>query len=85
MEAKAFDMGPIDIAWCPGCGNFAILKALKEALAELDLDPTQVVLAETEQGRGILGVVDGASPLGVEDEAGIAWRHDILRKFGYKK
>jgi 2-oxoglutarate ferredoxin oxidoreductase subunit beta len=44
MEAKAFDMGPIDIAWCPGCGNFAILKTLKEALAELDLDPTQVVL-----------------------------------------
>jgi 2-oxoglutarate ferredoxin oxidoreductase subunit beta len=44
MEAKAFDMGPIDVAWCPGCGNFAILKALKEALAELDLDPAQVVL-----------------------------------------
>jgi len=44
MEAKAFDMGAIDIAWCPGCGNFPILRTLKEALAELDLDPTQVVL-----------------------------------------
>lgn len=44
MEAKAFDMGPTDIAWCPGCGNFPILRTLKEALAELDLDPTQVVL-----------------------------------------
>ncbi len=44
MEAKAYDMGPIDIAWCPGCGNFPILRTLKEALAELDLDPTQVVL-----------------------------------------
>jgi 2-oxoglutarate ferredoxin oxidoreductase subunit beta len=44
MEAKAFDMGPIDIAWCPGCGNIPILRTLKDALAELDLDPTQVVM-----------------------------------------
>ncbi len=48
-------------------------------------NPVEVILAETEQGRGILGVVDGLSPQGVEDEAGVAWRHDILRKFGYKK
>ena len=48
-------------------------------------NPVEVILAETEQGRGILGVVDGQSPKGVEDEAGQAWRHDILRKFGYKK
>jgi len=44
MEAKAFDMGPIDVAWCPGCGNIPILRTLKDALAELDLDPAQVVL-----------------------------------------
>jgi adenosine/AMP kinase len=44
----------------------------------------EVVLAQSEQGRGILGVVDGFSPKGVEDDAGRAWRHDILRKFGYK-
>jgi 2-oxoglutarate ferredoxin oxidoreductase subunit beta len=44
MEAKAFDMGPIDVAWCPGCGNIPILRTLKDALVELDLDPTQVVL-----------------------------------------
>jgi adenosine/AMP kinase len=48
-------------------------------------NPVEVVLAQTEQGRGILGVVDGLSPKGVEDEAGQAWRRDILRKFGYKK
>ncbi len=48
-------------------------------------NPVEVILAETEQGRGILGVVDGQSPKGVEDEGGVAWRHDILRKFGYKK
>jgi uncharacterized protein len=47
-------------------------------------NPTEVVLAETEQGRGILGVVDGFPPRGVESEEGIAWRHDLLRKIGYK-
>ncbi len=48
-------------------------------------NPVEVVLAETAQGRGILGVVDGLSPKGLEDDAGRAWRHEILRKFGYKK
>jgi adenosine/AMP kinase len=47
-------------------------------------NPVEVVVAETGQGRGILGVVDGESPKGVEDDEGKAWRHDILRKFGYK-
>ena len=47
-------------------------------------NPTQVILAGTEQGRGILGVVDGFSPRGVEDEAGIAWRRNLLRQIGYK-
>jgi adenosine/AMP kinase len=48
-------------------------------------NPVEVVVAETAQGRGILGVVDGFAPKGVEDDAGRAWRQDILRKFGYKK
>ena len=47
-------------------------------------NPTEVLVAETEQGRGILGVVDGFPPKGVEDEDGIAWRKDFLRKIGYK-
>ncbi len=47
-------------------------------------NPTEVVLAETETGRGILGVVDGFSPKGVEDEGGSGWRKDFLRKIGYK-
>lgn len=45
---------------------------------------TEVVIAETAQGRGILGVIDGAPPVGVEDEAGIAWRKGLLRTIGYK-
>lgn len=47
-------------------------------------NPTEVILAETELGRAILGVVDGFSPRGVEDEADISWRKDLLRKIGYK-
>jgi adenosine/AMP kinase len=48
-------------------------------------NPLQVIVAESEQGRGILGVIDGSSPKGVEDEAGVAWRKDLLRKIGYKR
>jgi adenosine/AMP kinase len=47
-------------------------------------NPTEVLVAQTEQGRGILGVVDGFSPKGVEDAEGIAWRKDFLRIIGYK-
>lgn len=48
-------------------------------------NPVEVIVAETEQGRGILGVIDGSSPKGVEDEAGREWRHGFLRKIGYKR
>ncbi len=47
-------------------------------------NPVEVVVAETGQGRGILGVIDGAAPLGVEGEADIAWRKGFLRQIGYK-
>jgi adenosine/AMP kinase len=48
-------------------------------------NPLQVIVVETAQGRGILGVVDGAAPVGVEDAAGVAWRQELLQKFGYKR
>jgi adenosine/AMP kinase len=47
-------------------------------------NPTEVIVAETEQGRGILGVIDGSAPQGVEGEADIAWRKNFLRQIGYK-
>ena len=47
-------------------------------------NPVEVILGETDQGRGILGVIDGVKPQGVEGEAGIAWRKDFLRTIGYK-
>jgi len=48
-------------------------------------NPVEVIVAETAQGRGVLGVIDGSSPKGVEDETGARWRHDLLRKIGYKR
>lgn len=48
-------------------------------------NPLEVIVAETEQGRGILGVVDGFPPKGVEGEEDARARHEVLRKFGYKR
>ena len=48
-------------------------------------NPVEVIVAETERGRGVLGVVDGSPPKGVETAEDAAWRHDLLRKIGYKR
>lgn len=48
-------------------------------------NPVEVIVAESAQGRGVLGVIDGSSPKGIEDAAGKEWRHGLLRKIGYKR
>jgi adenosine/AMP kinase len=47
-------------------------------------NPVEVIIAETEAGRGILGVIDGVKSKGIEGEADIQWRKEFLRKIGYK-
>jgi uncharacterized protein len=47
-------------------------------------NPLQVIVASTDQGNGIMGVIDGSRPKGIEDEQGKTWRKDLLRKFKYK-
>lgn len=47
-------------------------------------NPVQVILAESDQGRGVLGVIDGVHTRGIEDAGGVAWRTGFLRKIGYK-
>lgn len=47
-------------------------------------NPVDIVVAVTERGRGIVGVIDGAPPLGVETGTDVAWRHSLLRDLGYK-
>ena len=48
-------------------------------------NPVEVIVAESDQGRGILGVIDGSAPLGVEAEEDISWRKSFLRAIGYKQ
>jgi adenosine/AMP kinase len=47
-------------------------------------NPVEVIIAETQQGRGILGVIDGVKTKGIETEKDIVWRKEFLRKIGYK-
>lgn len=48
-------------------------------------NPVEVIVAESEQGRGVLGVIDGSSPKGVETDADVEVRRGFLRKIGYKR
>lgn len=48
-------------------------------------NPVEIVVAQTEQGRGILGVIDGSSPKGIEEESHVKARVELLQKFGYKR
>lgn len=47
-------------------------------------NPTEVIVAESKDGRGVMGVIDGLLPQGKEEAADISWRKDLLRKIGYK-
>lgn len=62
------------------------IKAIPEVCAIYcaSANPVEVIVAETEMGRGILGVIDGSRPKGIESNEDIAWRYEFLRKIGYK-
>ncbi|MDP2943038.1 MAG: adenosine-specific kinase [Candidatus Omnitrophota bacterium] len=66
-----------------------VLRAIKDVPEVCSIycataNPVEIIIAETEQGRGVLGVIDGARPRGVEGQSDIKWRKDLLRKIGYK-
>lgn len=48
-------------------------------------NPLQIIIAETEKGRGVLGVIDGQPPIEIEKEEDKQWRREFLRKIGYKR
>jgi uncharacterized protein len=87
--AQAIACGHSFIIFLKGAYPINVLTQLK-AVPEVcgiyaaTANPLQVIVAETEQGRGIMGVIDGSKTKGVEDESGIKWRKDFLRKIGYK-
>ncbi|MDR3331404.1 MAG: adenosine-specific kinase [Synergistaceae bacterium] len=64
------------------------IKAVQEVCAvyAATANPLEILVAESENGRGIIGVIDGGTPLGVEDESGASWRKNLLRNvIGYKR
>ena len=77
------------IIFLKGAYPINVLNAIKDIPEVCNIfcataNSTEVVIAETKNGRGILGVIDGAAPLGVEGPGDIIWRKDWLRKIGYK-
>jgi adenosine/AMP kinase len=48
-------------------------------------NPVEIIIAKSDQGQGVMGVIDGSSPNGIEQPTDVAWRHDLLRKIGYKR
>ena len=89
-HAQALGCGHTFIIFLKGAYPINVLNAVK-ACPEVctvfcaSANPMQVVVAEAAEGRAILGVIDGSSPKGVEDEEGIRWRKDLLRTIGYKR
>ena len=91
----------IDIATAVAAGHFFaivmrdsfpinVLKGVQAAYEVCNIfcataNPVQVIVAETEQGRGVLGVIDGSSPKGVETDEDIEKRRSFLRMVGYKR
>ena len=77
------------IIFMKDCYPLNVLNAIKNTPEVCSIfcataNPTKVVMAESENGRGILGVIDGFLPKGLENEEDIAWRKEFLRDIGYK-
>jgi uncharacterized protein len=88
--ACAIGAGHSFILFLRDCFPINVLNALKNIQEVCTIfcataNPAEVVIAESAQGRGIMGVIDGQKPRGVEGPDGVAWRTNLLRKFGYKR
>lgn len=88
-QAEKIGAGHCFVIFLQNCYPINVLPALRQVPEVCGIycatgNPVDVILAETEQGRGILGVVDGARPEGIEQEWDIQERKALLRRFGYK-
>lgn len=89
-NALAIGAGHSFILFLRDCFPINVLNAVKNIQEVCTIycatsNPAEVIIAESAQGRGILGVIDGLPPKGVEGPDGVAWRRGLLRKFGYKR
>ncbi len=88
-NAQSIGAGHIFIVFLDGAFPINVLNRIKDVPEVCQIycataNPVEVVVAETKLGRGILGVIDGSSPQGVETAADIQARKEFLRKVGYK-
>jgi len=88
--AKAVGAGHFFVLFIKNAYPINVLQRLKTVPEVVTIfcataNPVEVIIGETQQGRGVLGVIDGFTPLGVEDEEKKKERHGFLRKIGYKK
>ncbi len=88
--AKEIGAGHTFVLYIRNAWPINILNTLKHVQEVVELyvataNPVQVIIAETNQGRAVIGVVDGYTPVGVENEDDRRDRHEFLRKIGYKK
>jgi len=88
-NAQALGCGHVFVIFLDGAFPINVLGAIRQVPEVCGIfcataNPLEVVVAETEQGRGVLGVIDGQSPVGVEGPDNVRARRDLLRKFGYK-
>lgn len=89
-NAKVIGAGHSFILFLRDCYPVNVLNAIKNLQEVCSIycatsNPAEIVIAESPQGRGILGVIDGQKPRGVEGPEGIRWRTELLRKLGYKR
>jgi adenosine/AMP kinase len=89
-NALAIGAGHSFILFLRDCFPINVLNAIKNVQEVCTIycataNPAEVVIAESAQGRGIMGVIDGVKPKGVEGPEGVAWRTGVLRRFGYKR
>jgi len=89
-NAKALSAGHSFIVVMKDCFPINVLNAVKMCPEVCHVfcataNSVEVILAETDQGRGILGVIDGEPPVGIEDDKDVKQRKELLRNFGYKR
>lgn len=89
-NAKVIGAGHTFILFLRDCYPINVLNAIKNLQEVCSIycataNAAEVIVAETLQGRGIMGVIDGLKPRGVEGPEGVRWRMDLLRKLGYKR
>ena len=89
QNALKIGAGHVFVLFLENAFPINVMKALKDVPEICEIycataNPVEVVVAETEQGRGVMGLIDGYPPLGTEDEERIQERKEFLRKIGYK-